>query len=257
MNTTSERLSGRMVDAHVLTFGDFTPKSGRLTPYFINMGNLRRGSHLATLGALYAAAINDAFGHDVDVLFGPAYKGIPIAAAASVSLSRDFGHDVGFAFDRKEVKDHGEGGQLVGHVPQDGDRVVIVEDARDHEPDRFIRRVIPQMPAHSMMSKRPNDGLGRAQPEGNQRIGGHAKTLGEVRDPLKVEAGGEEDRIDLAISLRRQELGLICIRRVVDLEIAAEQLHRELLELAGRRVDNQDSAVGFHGDLDRLIGRQA
>jgi orotate phosphoribosyltransferase len=117
-----------MVRCDVLTFGDFTAKSGRQTPYFVNAGRYRTGAQVAELGRFYAATIADAFGDDVDVLFGPAYKGIPLAVTTSIALAEQHGRDIGFCFDRKEAKDHGEGGQLVGHQLADGDRVVIVED---------------------------------------------------------------------------------------------------------------------------------
>ncbi|MEX2503991.1 MAG: orotate phosphoribosyltransferase [Egicoccus sp.] len=117
-----------MVRSDVLTFGDFVAKSGRHTPYFVNAGRYRTGAQVAELGRFYAAAIAEAFGDGFDVLFGPAYKGIPLAVTTSIALAEHHGHDVGFCFDRKEAKDHGEGGQLVGHPLADGDRVVIVED---------------------------------------------------------------------------------------------------------------------------------
>jgi orotate phosphoribosyltransferase len=117
-----------MVRAGVLTFGDFVTKSGRPTPYFVNTGRYRTGAQIAELGRCYAREIAAGFGDAVDVLFGPAYKGIPLAVAAATALATDHGHDVAFCFDRKQAKDHGEGGRLVGHQPRDGDRVVIVED---------------------------------------------------------------------------------------------------------------------------------
>lgn len=145
MNDTSARLIDLLVAADVLRFGDFTTKSGRRTPFFIDMGRLRTGAQLSTLGALYAEAIDASFGADVDLLFGPAYKGIPIASATAVALARDFGRDVPFAFDRKEVKDHGEGGQLVGQPPRDGDRVLIVEDVTTA--GTSVRESIPKLRA--------------------------------------------------------------------------------------------------------------
>jgi orotate phosphoribosyltransferase len=117
-----------MVASDVLTFGDFVGKSGRRMPYFVNAGRYRTGAQVAQLGRFYAAAVADAFGDEVDVLFGPAYKGIPIAVTTAIALAADHDHDVAFCFDRKEAKDHGEGGALVGHRLRDGDRVVIVED---------------------------------------------------------------------------------------------------------------------------------
>jgi orotate phosphoribosyltransferase len=117
-----------MVRCDVLTFGDFVARSGRRTPYFVNAGRYRTGEQVGQLGRFYADAIAEAFGAGVDVLFGPAYKGIPLAVTTAIALAADHGHDVGFCFDRKEAKDHGEGGLLVGHQLRDGDRVVIVED---------------------------------------------------------------------------------------------------------------------------------
>ncbi|MBN2188651.1 MAG: orotate phosphoribosyltransferase [Chitinispirillaceae bacterium] len=117
-----------MVRCGVLTFGDFTARSGRKTPYFINTGNYRTGAQIRRLGEFYAAAINGSLGRDFDVLYGPAYKGIPLAVAAASALAAGYGHDVAFCFNRKETKDHGEGGVFIGHAPKKGDRVVIVED---------------------------------------------------------------------------------------------------------------------------------
>ena len=117
-----------MVRSGVLTFGDFTTKSGRRTPYFINTGNYKTGAQASQLGDYYAACIQEHFPDGVDCLFGPAYKGIPLAVAAASSLYRNYGRDLPYCFNRKEAKDHGEGGVMVGYKPQDGDRVAIVED---------------------------------------------------------------------------------------------------------------------------------
>jgi orotate phosphoribosyltransferase len=117
-----------MVRCGMLTFGDFTAKSGRKTPYFINTGNCRTGAQIRRLGGFYAAAINDNLGRDFDVLYGPAYKGIPLVVAAASALAADFGHDVAFCFNRKEAKDHGEGGTFIGHPPKKGDRIVMIDD---------------------------------------------------------------------------------------------------------------------------------
>ena len=117
-----------MVRSGVLTFGDFTTKSGRKTPYFINTGNYKTGAQAAKLGDYYAACIQENLPEGVTCLFGPAYKGIPLAVAAASSLYRKYDRDLPYCFNRKEVKDHGEGGSMVGYKPQDGDDVVIVED---------------------------------------------------------------------------------------------------------------------------------
>lgn len=116
-----------MTEAGVLTFGDFITKSGRSTPYFINTGLYRTGDHIRRLGRYYAEAVLEEIGPNFDVLFGPAYKGIPLAVSTAVALS-ELGHDVAYCFNRKEEKDHGEGGMMVGHSLVDGDRVLIVED---------------------------------------------------------------------------------------------------------------------------------
>lgn len=117
-----------MVRSGVLTFGDFTTKSGRKTPYFINTGNYKTGAQAAQLGDYYAACIQENQPGGIDCLFGPAYKGIPLVVTAAASLYRDHSRDLPYCFNRKEAKDHGEGGSMVGYKPQAGDRVAIVED---------------------------------------------------------------------------------------------------------------------------------
>ncbi len=117
-----------MVRSGVLTFGDFTTKSGRKTPYFVNTGNYKTGAQAARLGDYYAACIQEHMPQGIDALFGPAYKGIPLVVAAASSLYRGYGRDLPYCFNRKEAKDHGEGGAMVGYRPQDGDRIAIIED---------------------------------------------------------------------------------------------------------------------------------
>ena len=117
-----------MIDCQALKFGDFTTKSGRQTPFFINTGFYRTGAQLKKLGEYYARAIHDTFGEDFNILFGPAYKGIPLSVAASIALQEDYGVEVGYASNRKEAKDHGEKGIILGTPINDGDKVVIIED---------------------------------------------------------------------------------------------------------------------------------
>ena len=136
-----------LVRCDALAFGDFTAKSGRPTPYFVNAGRIDTGHQVARLGAFYADAIMERFGHEVDVVFGPAYKGIPLAVTTAIALHHDHGRDVGFAFDRKEAKDHGEGGALVGHELADGDRVVIVEDVTTA--GTSVRATVPMLRARA------------------------------------------------------------------------------------------------------------
>lgn len=116
-----------MIDCEVLKFGDFVTKSGRNTPFFVNTGFYRSGAQLSKLGKYYAEAIRGAFGDNFDILFGPAYKGIPLSVATSMALSEE-GVDVKYCSNRKEVKDHGDTGILLGSPIKDGDKIVIIED---------------------------------------------------------------------------------------------------------------------------------
>ena len=115
-----------MVDCGVLKFGDFVTKSGRKTPFFVNTGFYRTGAQLRKLGEYYAKAINDTFGTDFDVLFGPAYKGIPLTVATSMAISEHFGADIKYCSNRKEVKDHGDKGILLGSPIADGDKGILL-----------------------------------------------------------------------------------------------------------------------------------
>ena len=117
-----------MVDSNVLKFGDFTLKSGRKSPFFMNAGAYVTGTQLRKLGEYYAKAIHDNYGLDFDVLFGPAYKGIPLSVATTMAFSELYGKDIRYCSNRKEVKDHGDTGILLGSKLKDGDRVVIIED---------------------------------------------------------------------------------------------------------------------------------
>jgi len=114
-----------MLEIGALKFGEFTLKSGRVSPYFFNVGQFNQGNHLSQLGQFYAQAI-EASGIKFDVLFGPAYKGIPLVAATAIALNDSFNRSVPYSFNRKEAKDHGEGGSIVGH-PLEGD-ILIIDD---------------------------------------------------------------------------------------------------------------------------------
>ncbi len=117
-----------MVDCGVLKFGDFTLKSGRKSPFFMNAGLYVTGAQLEKLGEYYAKAIHDNYGTDFDVLFGPAYKGIPLSVATTMAFHRLYGKEIRYCSNRKEIKDHGDTGILLGSPIKDGDRVVIIED---------------------------------------------------------------------------------------------------------------------------------
>ncbi|MBQ8927505.1 MAG: orotate phosphoribosyltransferase [Oscillospiraceae bacterium] len=131
-----------MVDCGVLTFGEFTLKSGRVAPYFINCGNYRTGAQLARLGEYYAECIHD-HSIPVETLFGPAYKGIPLAVSTVVALSNRFGIDVNYCFDRKEAKDHGEGGMFVGKTLTDREKVIIIDDVMTS--GKALRESMPKL----------------------------------------------------------------------------------------------------------------
>ncbi len=117
-----------MVDCQVLKFGEFTLKSGRKSPFFMNAGGYVTGAQLLKLGEYYAKAIHDNYGLDFDVLFGPAYKGIPLTVATTIAISSLYGKEIRYCSNRKEVKDHGDTGILLGSKLKDGDKVVIIED---------------------------------------------------------------------------------------------------------------------------------
>lgn len=140
--TYKEEFIKFMSESGVLTFGDFTLKSGRKAPYFINAGKYMTGAQLAKLGGFYADCIKDN-GIEGDVLFGPAYKGVPLAVSAASSLYSKYGQNLCYCFDRKEVKDHGEGGMFVGKQPENGDRVIIIEDVMTS--GKALREVLPKL----------------------------------------------------------------------------------------------------------------
>lgn len=128
MESYKEEFIEFMVESKVLTFGEFTLKSGRRSPFFMNAGGYVTGRQLRKLGEYYAKAIHDNFGLDFDVLFGPAYKGIPLSVATTMAISDLYGKDIRYCSNRKEVKDHGDGGILLGSSIKAGDRIVMIED---------------------------------------------------------------------------------------------------------------------------------
>lgn len=140
--TYKENFIRFMVDCGVLTFGEFTLKSGRKAPYFINCGNYKTGSQLEKLGEFYADCIIDNK-IDFETVFGPAYKGIPLAVSTVVALSKKYGVDSSYCFDRKEVKDHGEGGMFVGKALTDGEKVIIIDDVMTS--GKALRESLPKL----------------------------------------------------------------------------------------------------------------
>ena len=142
MLTYKQRFIRFMVENEVLLFGDFTLKSGRKAPYFINTGKYRTGAQIACLGEYYAECYLE-HGVKAQTLIGPAYKGIPLAVATSIALAKNHGVDLGFCFDRKEVKDHGEGGLFVGQGLNAGDKVAIIEDVMTS--GKALREILPKI----------------------------------------------------------------------------------------------------------------
>ncbi len=140
--TYKENFIRFMVDCGVLTFGEFTLKSGRKAPYFINCGNYKTGSQLEKLGEFYADCIIDNK-IDFETVFGPAYKGIPLAVSTVVALSKKYSVDSSYCFDRKEVKDHGEGGMFVGKALTDGEKVIIIDDVMTS--GKALRESLPKL----------------------------------------------------------------------------------------------------------------
>ena len=131
-----------LAECGVLKFGTFQLKSGRIAPYFLNAGEYKTGAQIKRLGEFYAACIEEN-GLEVQTLFGPAYKGVPLAISAAVAMYEKYGRDVAFCFDRKEVKDHGEGGMFVGKQPEDGEKIVIIEDVMTS--GKALKEVLPKL----------------------------------------------------------------------------------------------------------------
>ena len=142
--TYKEKFIRFMVENGVLKFGSFTLKSGRIAPYFINTGNYKTGKQLAKLGEYYAACIREN-GLQAETLIGPAYKGIPLSVATAIALANAYGTEVNYCFDRKEVKDHGEGGLFVGKQLEDGEKVILIEDVMTS--GKALKEILPKIQA--------------------------------------------------------------------------------------------------------------
>lgn len=142
--TYKEQFIKFMVSNGVLKFGEFTLKSGRIAPYFINTGNYKTGKQLAKLGEYYAACIREN-GLEADTLVGPAYKGIPLSVTTAIALYNKYEQEINYCFDRKEAKDHGEGGLFVGKQLEEGERVIIIEDVMTS--GKALREILPKLQA--------------------------------------------------------------------------------------------------------------
>lgn len=173
-----------MVESDVLKFGEFTLKSGRKSPFFMNAGAYVTGTQLKKLGEYYARAIHDTYGLDFDVLFGPAYKGIPLSVATTMAISELYGRDIRYCSNRKEVKDHGDTGILLGSRLKDGDRVVIIEDVTTS--GKSIEETFPIIKAQADVEVR---GLIVSLNRMEVGKGGKLSALDEIRELYGIETG--------------------------------------------------------------------
>ena len=172
-----------MVDSNVLKFGEFTLKSGTKSPFFMNAGAYVTGSQLRRLGQFYAQAIHDNYGTDFDVLFGPAYKGIPLAVATTIAFSELYGRDIRYCSNRKEIKDHGDVGILLGSDLNDGDKVVIIEDVTTS--GKSIEETFPILTAQANV-----DVVGLMVSLNRQERGKtQQNALAEIREVYGIETG--------------------------------------------------------------------
>jgi orotate phosphoribosyltransferase len=172
-----------MVDSHVLKFGEFTLKSGRKSPFFMNAGAYVTGAQLKKLGEYYAKAIHDNYGDDFDVLFGPAYKGIPLSVATTIAYSELYGKEIRYCSNRKEVKDHGDVGILLGSSLKDGDRVVIIEDVTTS--GKSIEETFPIITGQADITIK---GLMVSLNRMEKGLGGKVSALSEIKEKYGFDA---------------------------------------------------------------------
>jgi len=172
-----------MVDSNVLKFGEFTLKSGRKSPFFMNAGAYVTGAQLKKLGEYYARAIHDNYGDDFDVLFGPAYKGIPLSVVTTIAYSELYGREIRYCSNRKEIKDHGDVGILLGSNLKDGDRVVIIEDVTTS--GKSIEETFPIITGQADVSIK---GLMVSLNRMEKGLGGKVSALQEIREKYGFEA---------------------------------------------------------------------
>lgn len=173
-----------MVDSQVLKFGEFILKSGRKSPFFMNAGAYVTGSQLRKLGEYYARAIHNRFGDEFDVLFGPAYKGIPLSVAATIAYSELYGKEIRYCSNRKEVKDHGDTGILLGSPLKDGDRIVIIEDVTTS--GKSIEETFPILKAQAEVEIK---GLMVSLNRMEKGKGGQLGALDEIKELYGFETG--------------------------------------------------------------------
>ena len=191
-----------MVASDVLKFGEFTLKSGRKSPFFMNAGAYVTGSQLMKLGEYYAKAIHDTYGLDFDVLFGPAYKGIPLTVATSIAISKLYGKDIRYCSNRKEVKDHGDTGILLGSKLKDGDKVVIIEDVTTS--GKSIEETFPILKAQADVEV-----IGLMVSLNRMEVGkgGEKSALDEIKELYGIEANAIVSMAEVTEHLYNKECG--------------------------------------------------
>ncbi|MCQ2613985.1 MAG: orotate phosphoribosyltransferase [Treponemataceae bacterium] len=199
-----------MIESNVLKFGRFTLKSGRISPFFMNAGAYVTGSQLSRLGEYYAKAIHENFGDDFDVLFGPAYKGIPLSTATVIAYSRLYGKEIRYCSNRKEAKDHGETGILLGSSLKDGDKVVIIEDVTTS--GKSIEETFPILKA-----------------QGNVEIKGLMVSLN------RMERGKDESGTKSALDEITELYGFPA-KAIVTMAEVVEELHNKPCDAAGGKI---------------------
>lgn len=191
-----------MVASDVLKFGEFTLKSGRKSPFFMNAGAYVTGSQLMKLGEYYAKAIHDTYGLDFDVLFGPAYKGIPLTVATTIAISKLYGKDIRYCSNRKEVKDHGDTGILLGSKLKDGDKVVIIEDVTTS--GKSIEETFPILKAQADVEV-----IGLMVSLNRMEVGkgGEKSALDEIKELYGIEANAIVSMTEVTEHLYNKECG--------------------------------------------------
>ena len=191
-----------MVASDVLKFGVFTLKSGRKSPFFMNAGAYVTGSQLMKLGEYYAKAIHDTYGLDFDVLFGPAYKGIPLTVATTIAISKLYGKDIRYCSNRKEVKDHGDTGILLGSKLKDGDKVVIIEDVTTS--GKSIEETFPILKAQADVEV-----IGLMVSLNRMEVGkgGEKSALDEIKELYGIEANAIVSMAEVTEHLYNKECG--------------------------------------------------
>jgi len=191
-----------MVASDVLKFGEFTLKSGRKSPFFMNAGAYVTGSQLMKLGEYYAKAIHDTYGLDFDVLFGPAYKGIPLTVATTIAISKLYGKDIRYCSNRKEVKDHGDTGILLGSKLKNGDKVVIIEDVTTS--GKSIEETFPILKAQADVEV-----IGLMVSLNRMEVGkgGEKSALDEIKELYGIEANAIVSMAEVTEHLYNKECG--------------------------------------------------